>query len=72
MLLQAVLDLPCTVFLDELLAAYPNAKVVITHRDVDSWLRSMERTILRLLSWKSFNYIAPFEPVGIPPSLHPI
>ena len=55
-------------FIDELLAAYPNAKVILTERDVDSWLVSMDKTILELLSWKSFYYIAPFEPVGPPSS----
>ena len=52
-------------FIDELLTAYPNAKVILTQRDVDSWLISMDKTILELLSWKSFYYLAPFEPVGI-------
>ena len=52
-------------FIDELLAAYPNAKVVLTQRDVDSWLRSMDKAIFGPMSWKSFDYLAPFDPVDI-------
>ena len=52
-------------FVDELLAAYPNAKVVLTQRDVDSWLISMDKAVFKFMSWKSFDYIAPFDPVDI-------
>lgn len=34
---QAVCDLPAAAFAPELIAAYPNAKVILTNRDVDSW-----------------------------------
>ncbi len=32
---QAVLDVPCIMFVEELLAAYPDAKVVLTERPVE-------------------------------------
>lgn len=50
-------------FADELLAAYPKAKVILTERDVESWTVSMNKTFFELFSWKSFYYIAPLEPV---------
>ena len=50
-------------FVDELLAAYPNAKVILTERDTESWLVSMENSFYVLLSWKSFYYLAPLGPV---------
>lgn len=50
-------------FADELLAAYPNAKVILTERDTESWLVSMQNTFYVLLSWKSFYYLAPLGPV---------
>ena len=51
-------------FVDELLAAYPEAKVVLTERDVESWMVSMNKTFYELFSWKSFYYLAPLEPVS--------
>lgn len=36
---QAVCDLPAAAFAPELIAAYPNAKVILTNRDPDSWHR---------------------------------
>ena len=55
-------------FADELLAAYPDAKIVLTERDADSWLVSMEKTFYVLLGWKSLYYLAPLGPVT---TLHP-
>ena len=34
---QAVSDIPALCFAEELIAAYPEAKVILTVRDVDSW-----------------------------------
>lgn len=45
--LQAVCDIPPAAFAEELVAAYPEAKVVILNRDVDKWYQSMEQTLLR-------------------------
>jgi hypothetical protein len=35
--LQAVTDIPHLLFAEELMAAYPEAKIVLTTRNVDSW-----------------------------------
>lgn len=51
-------------FVDELRAAYPNAKVILTERDVDSWMVSMEKTLYVLMSWWSMYYLAPFDSVS--------
>lgn len=42
---QAVIDLPTSAFVPELLAAYPDAKLVITPREENSWYTSCNRTI---------------------------
>ncbi|CAO1605832.1 hypothetical protein XANCAGTX0491_009337 [Xanthoria calcicola] len=42
---QAVTDFPAALFAPELIAAYPEAKVVLSNRDVDQWYRSIIRTI---------------------------
>ena len=33
------LDIPSSLFVEELIAAYPDAKVLVTTRDLDSWYR---------------------------------
>jgi hypothetical protein len=42
---KGVSDLPAAVFSDELIAAYPDAKVILTTRDEDKWFQSMKDTI---------------------------
>ncbi len=36
---DAVLDIPGSLFTEELIRAYPDAKVIVTTRDLDSWYR---------------------------------
>lgn len=38
---QAVLDVPCILFVEELLAAYPDSKVILTERPVEGELTSV-------------------------------
>ncbi|KLJ09351.1 hypothetical protein EMPG_15214 [Blastomyces silverae] len=42
---QAVCDWPACAFAKELIEAYPNAKVILTTRDVDSWHSSVMKTV---------------------------
>ncbi|KAJ7707673.1 hypothetical protein B0H17DRAFT_1156251 [Mycena rosella] len=42
---QAVSDVPHILFAEELIAAYPEAKVVLTTRSFESWWKSYEATI---------------------------
>lgn len=46
---DALTDTPCVLFAEELLAAYPDAKVILTERDVDSWVASMQRSYYKVL-----------------------
>lgn len=50
-------------FVDKLLAVYPNAQVVLMERDTKSWLVSTNNIFYGILSWKSFYYLAPLGPV---------
>lgn len=34
---QGVSDMPAILFAEELIAAYPEAKVILTHRNFDTW-----------------------------------
>ncbi|KAA8573173.1 hypothetical protein EYC84_003682 [Monilinia fructicola] len=42
---QAVCDWPAVAFAPELIAAYPEAKIILTNRDVDSWHASTLKTV---------------------------
>jgi hypothetical protein len=55
---QALSDEPCCFFVEELIAAYPGAKVVLTTRTRESWLKSMRASILAILSWRSWPLLA--------------
>lgn len=46
---QAVCDWPAVAFSKELVEAYPEAKVIITTRDVDSWHKS----VLKTVNWRA-------------------
>jgi len=43
-------DVPAVVFAEELIAAYPDAKVVLVERDVDAWRASMEENVAGIFS----------------------
>src|SRR5437763_3128030 len=46
---QATVDWPGSFFYRELVDAYPDAKVLLSVRDADSWERSMRQTIWGVL-----------------------
>ncbi|KAK5744566.1 hypothetical protein LTR17_001961 [Elasticomyces elasticus] len=54
---QAVSDIPTILFADELIAAYPDAKVILTERDVEGWMKSMENSFYKILSWKIWWFL---------------
>jgi len=54
-------DIPSILFVDELLEMYPNAKVILTNRDIDSWLLSMNKTFFTITEWKTMPYLAAWE-----------
>ncbi|KAJ5707867.1 P-loop containing nucleoside triphosphate hydrolase protein [Penicillium malachiteum] len=45
---KAMSDYPAAMFPDELIAAYPSAKVILSTRDEDGWVKSMEDTLLHV------------------------
>jgi hypothetical protein len=51
---DVVMDLPGCVFAKELIAAYPDAKVILTTRDYASWEKSMQESIWCLCTWWLF------------------
>ncbi|CDS08323.1 hypothetical protein LRAMOSA02271 [Lichtheimia ramosa] len=45
---DAAVDWPTVSFVDRLMKYYPDAKIVLTDRDADSWYRSVKSTIFNL------------------------
>lgn len=60
---DAVSDVPVILFAEELLQAYPEAKVILTTRDAEKWVDSMCRTIWYVHTWSYFDWFAPFVPL---------
>ena len=43
---SGIVDFPGSLFVEQLLKAYPNAKVILTIRDEEQWFESMKSTVL--------------------------
>jgi len=59
---DGVEDVPTICFAEELIAAYPDAKIVLNTRDVDAWLRSMDATVGRVLRWRGWETLSKWDP----------
>ena len=57
-------NMPGSLMADELIAAYPNAKIILTTRDVDKWQHSMKESVDAAAKWKTFDYLASWDPVS--------
>ena len=61
----AVTDHPCIGFAEELIAAYPEAKVILWERDEDAWFKSIDESLIKpyksrlgiVLSWLDFDWL---------------
>ncbi|KAJ0419366.1 hypothetical protein BJY00DRAFT_314199 [Aspergillus carlsbadensis] len=67
---DAVTDIPSTLFAEELMDAYPDAQIILTTRDVDEWLASMERAFYKVLSMKRWRLLEVFDYTYIRPYMH--
>ncbi|KAJ6526730.1 P-loop containing nucleoside triphosphate hydrolase protein [Mycena capillaripes] len=61
----AVTDCPSVVFAEDLIAAYPDAKVVLTSRDLDKWWKSYTDTIRPMMDSRVFRFAAFLDPSGL-------
>lgn len=68
---DAVTDMPAVLFAEELLAAYPEAKVILTERDVDSWVVSMQRSLYRILAHRGLRVLSVID-VDFTKKYHPV
>lgn len=58
---DAVVGWPASCFVDEMLEAYPDAKIILMKRDVDKWVGSMQKSLVTRLSWPSWRILLPLE-----------
>jgi hypothetical protein len=58
---QAVCDWPSIAFAKELIEAYPEAKVVLTNRDVHSWHASTMKTVYWRVTDKELKWLSHFD-----------
>ncbi|KAL2003156.1 hypothetical protein VTN02DRAFT_4851 [Thermoascus thermophilus] len=58
---QAVCDWPACAFAKELIEAYPNAKVILTTRDVDSWHASVMKTVYWRVTDPEHRFVSHFS-----------
>lgn len=59
---KAVIDVPCCLFVDELIAAYPEAKIILNVRDADKWLQSMQKSLFIVFNWQSWRILRYTDP----------
>ncbi|KAF7585071.1 hypothetical protein BBP40_001066, partial [Aspergillus hancockii] len=64
---DACLDIPACLFWRDLIAAYPDAKVILTTRDVDSWLASANATVFKFVRAPFFRFWQDFDKSKIGP-----
>ncbi|KAL9023986.1 MAG: hypothetical protein Q9196_006843 [Gyalolechia fulgens] len=57
----AVTDVPALAFWEDLLAAYPEAKVVLMERDIERWYKSFDDAVVKPLWARLGNLIADYE-----------
>ena len=59
----AVTDMPCAAFGEELMAAYPEAKIILVERDVEDWHKSFDIIITELFSKAADVSVKYLEPL---------
>jgi len=58
--------MPCVNFSEELVAAFPKAKVVLTQREPEAWVKSIDNSIYYILSWRLWPFLKYIDPVCNP------
>ncbi|KAK6988696.1 P-loop containing nucleoside triphosphate hydrolase protein [Favolaschia claudopus] len=62
---KVVADVPGIIFAAELVQAYPQAKVILTTRDPDSWWNSLQQTLLVILDTRHTRLARWLDPHGL-------
>ena len=64
---DAVLDVPCAVFAEQLVKAYHDAKAIFTFRAASSWIASMQSTVWQIMLWPSYKILRYLDPYFLGP-----
>jgi hypothetical protein len=64
---DVVMDIPGCVFAKQLVAAYPDAQVILTTREYADWERSMQESIWCLCTWRLFAVARYFNLTAMAP-----
>ena len=64
---SAASDVPAMCFAEDLIAAYPEARVILVERDIDTWYKSFNDTVIRFMY---FGYVKWMVILFDPPLLH--
>ncbi|TIA07784.1 hypothetical protein D6C80_09590 [Aureobasidium pullulans] len=55
-------NMPGSLLAEDLIKAYPNAKIVLSTRDVSKWQRSMRDSVDTAVRWRTFDWLASWDP----------
>ena len=58
-------DLPASFFAEDLVRAYPEAKVILIERDIESWAKSFEEYVIPAFFRRSINLISDWDPLWL-------
>ena len=59
---SAVSDVPALAFVEDLIEAYPDAKVILVERDINKWFKSFNDTVIEHMSFHRLRLWALFQP----------
>ena len=63
----AITDVPATPFAEDLIAAYPDAKITLMERDIDSWFTSFDNNVVKT-TWTTYaQFIGSVDPWYVGP-----
>ncbi|KAJ7701858.1 P-loop containing nucleoside triphosphate hydrolase protein, partial [Mycena rosella] len=62
---QAAVATPASIFAADLIAAYPDAKVILTNRDLDRWWKSYMESIRTTTTSRRYRLAAALDPQGL-------
>lgn len=63
----AVTDVPALAFSEDLIHAYPEAKIVLMERDIDKWFKSFDDAVVKVMWGKGGHLVASLDPWFVGP-----
>lgn len=60
-------DPPAVAFAEDLIAAYPDAKVILVERDLESWYKSFDAAVIEPMWSPVLNFVAMCDPFFVGP-----